>query len=282
MQQSFKTTSADKGKKLLTFLKEKLGMSYSVRRLKFFIDHNLCLVGGRVERFSCAKLAANVLVSIALPIEKEAYYGQLIFQNDDFLVWNKPIDLCSSGDKSLEEHLKQKFPTIKAVHRLDRNTSGLIIFALHKESKKVFEELFLQRAIEKAYLAIVEGQTLKAHGSLKSYLGRKKTVGGQARFGSGGTFFAHTDWKREKALKKATLLRCFPKTGRTHQIRVHLKEMGHVIVGDYLYGSQAMLYHAKRPLLHAASLRFSYNGQIHQFQAKLPSDFKKALLQLSY
>lgn len=271
----FTTNSQDKGKKLIDFLKEKLGSAYSVRKIKSFIDQNLCLLGGRVERFSCTKLNVGQRVSLSIPKAKKLFFGTLIFQNDDFLVWDKPAGLCSCGKKSLEEHLKKKFSFVSAVHRLDRNTTGLILFALQPEAKKDLEQLFFERKIKKTYLALVEGLLFKEKGCIQSYLGKKKIQGGQVIYQSGGSLFAQTDWIKRKSFKTTSLLSCFPKTGRTHQIRVHLKEMGHVIVGDYLYGAKQ--YHATRPLLHAQSLNFSFRAKNYEFHAPTPEDFSKVL-----
>jgi 23S rRNA-/tRNA-specific pseudouridylate synthase len=145
---------------------------------------------------------------------------------------------------------------------------------------------FKTHEIEKVYLAIVDGIPKNSSGIIDNYLGKIHEYEGQSLWGTVPAHKGHhavTAWELQKKGFQASLLRCYPKTGRTHQIRVHMSEMGHPILGDKQYGRSVHCpYNALRCLLHAYELSFIHpdTQQKMHFQAPLPQDFKIALDQL--
>jgi len=166
------------------------------------------------------------------------------------------------------------------VHRLDKETSGLILVAKTDAAHRGLAEQFSGRSVRKEYLALVAGAPALSAGSIRKAVGRhprqrhKMTV---FEPGEGGRE-AHTDWTVvERFGKRAALLRCAIHTGRTHQIRVHLKSIGHVLLGDAVYGFKPgpLLPPAPRVMLHAERLRFTHptTGKALDLRAPPPADF---------
>jgi 23S rRNA-/tRNA-specific pseudouridylate synthase len=145
-------------------------------------------------------------------------------------------------------------------------------------------ELFKEHKIEKLYFALVDGVPEKDHGIKESLLTKVGTFEGQTRYGSRAHGqFAKTHWKVLAKGKQAALLACQPVTGRTHQIRVHLAELGHPILVDRQYAERFRCkYFAKRPLLHAARLKFIHPITHHpiDLEQKPPADFQLAMKEL--
>lgn len=163
------------------------------------------------------------------------------------------------------------------VHRIDRETSGLVLFAKDAGAHRVLSGLFETRVMEKAYLAAVLG-AVGSGGSIEKPL---------RAFGSGRMGIAEegkpsrTDFRPLESLKGATLLEVSPRTGRRHQIRVHLCDSGHPVLGDPLYGKERPVGGIPRLMLHAWKLSFSHPelGE-RAFAAEPPDDFRDVLLRL--
>jgi RluA family pseudouridine synthase len=169
------------------------------------------------------------------------------------------------------------------LHRLDKDTTGVLLFARNEVAAKEIENLFKKRHIKKTYLAIVRGIPSKSSGIIKNYLGKLHTYHGQTIWGAVSEnkgLPAKTFWKIKKKCGDASLLICHPETGRTHQIRAHLSELGHPILGDHQYGGTTTgLYHPERVLLHASELTFEHpttKKMIH-IKSPLPEDFITAI-----
>jgi len=170
------------------------------------------------------------------------------------------------------------------VHRLDRETSGIILVAKTDRAHRGLAEQFANRTVQKEYLAIVGGSPQMLRGSIRKAIGRhpaqrhKMTVSAE---GKGRE--AWTDWEViERFGAGAALVRCVIHTGRTHQIRVHLKSLGHGLLGDRIYGRQADLHlplTVPRTMLHAEHLvvKHPVTGKILDLHAPLPADFKLVL-----
>ncbi|MGH8017480.1 MAG: RluA family pseudouridine synthase [Opitutaceae bacterium] len=174
------------------------------------------------------------------------------------------------------------------VHRLDRETSGVIVAAKNDLAHRGLAAAFADRALEKEYLALVAGVPQLLAGTILKPIARHTVhrhrmtiapVGGSGRD-------AHTDWSREAAYGRvASLLRCRIHTGRTHQIRVHLKSIGHVVLGDTTYGWRADSRLPRQParvMLHAARLAFVHpiTGSSLELKAPLPEDFVEMIRRL--
>lgn len=235
---------------------------------------------------------------------------EVIFKDDDILVLNKPAGISvhparnsishgasggqNVGGETIVDFLIQHFPEIKGVgedpirpgivHRLDRDTSGVLVVARNTRAFEKLKALFKERRVEKTYLAIVCGTPKNRTGVVSYPIGRdaknptrRGAAGGRARVR--GEREAYTEYH---VLKKGTdfsLLEVLPKTGRTHQIRVHLKAIGHPIACDRVYGGKKVCCPkgAWRQMLHAQSLSFSFpEGRKFKFEADPPEDFMRA------
>jgi 23S rRNA pseudouridine1911/1915/1917 synthase len=174
------------------------------------------------------------------------------------------------------------------VHRLDRETSGAMVVAKTDAAHRGLSEQFAQRTLVKEYLALVHGVPSLLSGSIRKAIGRNLQHRHKMAVvddGPGGRA-AHTDWEVVEAFPpRAALLRCTLHSGRTHQIRVHLKSMGHVILGDDVYGWKAdpsLGVQPARVLLHAEHLVFRHpvTGKTIEVRAPLPDDFEHVLAAL--
>lgn len=281
-------TSKDSGAKLLSFLSQHLEGKYSARFIKRLIEHNGCQINGRTERFASTLLGKGDHVSLCLeqsPAKIQDDNSRIIFEDEALLVYDKPAGV-NCDEKGILKILKKINPSLLLVHRLDRDTTGALLLA---KSQQVFANLveqFKNFQVGKRYLAIVDGKLEQQRGVIENYLGKKRAFAGQSIWGavkSTDGLAAVTAWECLKRGKFATLLACMPKTGRTHQIRVHMAEMGHPILGDFQYGKVFQCpYRPARLLLHAEEIRFLHpiSGQLLTFTAPLPDDFKIAQQEL--
>lgn len=220
-----------------------------------------------------------------------------VYEDNDFLVINKPWGLIvhprNQNDKSysVARWFAENYPESKnvgdperpgIVHRLDRETSGLMILAKTQKSFEYFKKLFQERKIKKTYLALVQGRVTAADGSITAPLGRigvKRTtrIVGKKLLDSKD---AVTEYKVQKRYRDFTLLEVRPLTGRTHQIRVHLKSIGHPLVCDRVYGGKNMLCPSNlgRLFLHAQKLEFvAPSGKSMVIETDLPEELQNFL-----
>ncbi len=229
---------------------------------------------------------------------------QIVYQNKDFIIVNKPAGILThpvfremmTKEKTLAGWFIKNFPQSKnvgdnpklrpgIVHRLDKNTSGLLIIALNQKSFFYFKKLFQDRQIEKTYLALVEGEITKEgrinfpiglkKGSLKRTIHLRKTK----LIKEAITIYKPLETFQCFDNKRITLLKVNILTGRTHQIRVHLSSIHHPIIGDNIYGKKKCL-ELSRLFLHSFSLEFSFKGTRYKFESDLPTDLKEILTKL--
>lgn len=216
----------------------------------------------------------------------------IIFEDNDLLVINKPSGLVvnradtTSHFDTLEDWLMtNRHLTLERagiVHRLDKDTSGLLIVAKNPASFENLQEQFKSRGVIKKYLALVHGLIEPRLGSINAPVARSPF--NRMHFGvfPGGRE-AVTDYKLIKNYGQYSLLELTPHTGRTHQIRVHLKYIGHPIVSDPLYGGRKNLQSDQkfcpRLFLHASYLQFSHpkTGEILEFSQPLPEELSGVL-----
>lgn len=217
---------------------------------------------------------------------KQARDLSIVFEDAELIVIEKPAGLLSVGtDKEkratayslLSNYVKEQNPDNKifVVHRLDRETSGLMMFAKSEEVKYHLQELWANTVIERSYIAVVEGYVEKEEGVISSYLVEGKTFKMHSSQNPKSGKKATTNFKTLKRKRGYSLLKVNLETGRKNQIRVHMQDIGHSIVGDKKYG--ATTTPLKRLGLHAQQLSFSHpvSGKKIFFESKIPEVFLK-------
>ena len=164
------------------------------------------------------------------------------------------------------------------VHRLDRRTSGLLVVARSDEAHRRLQAALAARQIEREYLALVEGRPPARSGTIEAPIGRDPRMRTRMAVGGAGAREARTHFTLERALAGVSLLRLHLDTGRTHQIRVHLRAIGHPVAGDPEYGTAGLLG-LDRQFLHSARLAFDHplGGPRVEVSSPLPADLQSAL-----
>lgn len=281
--ESWVVTKEESGLKLLEFLSKKFP-SLSNRSLKRAIEQNCCQVNQRTERFASFILGFGDKVSLNLKtsVRQESFTfepNRVLFNDLDLLVYNKPPGIASDS-KELLQVLQKQYGDLILSHRLDRDTTGALIFA---KKRAVYDKiciLFHNHLVKKKYLALVSGVPKKISGKIDNFLGPKHRYEGQTIYGEvaekQGGAHAITEWELKEQNGKLAILLCTPITGRTHQIRVHLSQLGYPIVGDYQYGyKQLGKSYPSRYFLHAESLNFPHpiSGEPVYVKAPIPEDF---------
>lgn len=227
-----------------------------------------------------------------LNLAPEAVEFEVLDAQEDFLIVNKPAGLLvhhtatMPDTASLINGLLHRYPEFTAfdtperpgiVHRIDKNTSGLLIIARNPIAQATLSAMFKNRHISKSYLAVVN-KNPELSGTIDLPIGRNPvhrhmmaTFGIEARS-------ALTHYRVLQHFQGASLIQADIITGRTHQIRVHCASMGHGLLGDDVYGETSKLI--ARQALHAWKMAFTYNGKEYSYTCPLPEDFKKLLQEL--
>jgi len=222
----------------------------------------------------------------------------IIYEDDDIVVINKNAGMLSIPDRfdrkqdNLYTILKQYYGEIFVVHRLDKETSGIICFAKNAETHRELNILFETRKIKKSYLVLVDGKLDKDSGIIDIPIKSNKS--------SKGFIIKEsiTEYRLLEEFKNYSLLEVFPRTGRMHQIRIHLSLIGHPLMVDSLYGNRDKIFLSEikqnykisgkeKPLmnrltLHSYKIEFFYSkkNRVLSFTAPLPKDFEILLKQL--
>jgi 23S rRNA pseudouridine955/2504/2580 synthase/23S rRNA pseudouridine1911/1915/1917 synthase len=228
----------------------------------------------------------------------------ILFENDDLVALDKPAGLLSIPDRqgkepSLKIFLREKYGNIFTVHRLDRETSGVIVFAKNESTHKYLSKIFEERNVEKIYQGIVQGTPPQQQGAIDLPIMEHPTKPGLMVINRRGKT-SLTDYELLETIGPYSLLQFRIHTGRTHQIRIHMHSIGHPIACDDLYGDGQPIFlsrikrnfklskseEAERPLLtrlalHSQLLRFTdATGKTHTIEAPLPKDLRALLQQL--
>jgi len=229
---------------------------------------------------------------------------EVVFENDEFIAINKSAGMLSIPDreqseKSLKEYLIDLYGSIYTVHRLDKDTSGLILFTKSETAHKFFSMLFEERKIEKFYVGIVLGSPNNPSGLIDAPIAEHGTQKGLMTVHRNGKP-SSTSYEVLEANKHYSLVSFQLHTGRTHQIRVHSKNIGHPLACDPLYGDgKSVLLSAikkkfklskhdeeERPMinrlaLHSYKLIFTDSkGEHHEIIATIPKEFRALMTQL--
>ena len=210
------------------------------------------------------------------------------WQDEHLLIVDKPAGLVVHPARGHREGtLSQLLSAVAAggdpgragiVHRLDRDTSGLMVVARSEEVHRLLQAALRKRLITREYLALVEGAPPARTGTVEAPIGRDPRVRTRMTVGGAGAREARTHFTLERRLGGVSLLRLSLDTGRTHQIRVHMRAIGHPVCGDPDYGTPGMLG-LKRQFLHAARLSFEHpiTGEPIDVSSPLPDDLREAL-----
>ena len=334
---TIEVTAEAKGQRLDQFLAQALtaqGEGVSRSRVQLLIDQGDVLVNGLREKASL-KLRGSERIDITgephpapLKATAEEIPLDVIYEDADLAVVNKPAGMmvhAGSGQNedarscgTLVNALLFRFKKLSAtggdlrpgiVHRLDKDTSGLIVVAKNDRTHAALAELFASRKIKKSYIALVQGTVERAKGTINASVGRdptRRTRMTAKPLGDARTAVSHYEVIKRFANRfgKFTLVKVRIETGRTHQIRVHMASIGHPVVGDTLYGgsgqltdqvaSQAATSKAARRkaeperlrlgrnFLHSARLEFAHpkTGKLLELEAPLPAELEEFLVRL--
>ena len=255
--------------------------------IKELLGHNQVMLNGNVTRQFNQPVEPGDEVKVNISREFPVFYNRrikLVYEDDDILVVEKGYGLLSMGtDKIkegtaysiLREYLKWKDPRNKIfiIHRLDRDTSGLMMFAKSIEAKERMQHNWNNMVMERKYLAVVEGKVEEEEGTIRSYLAENSQHEVYSTENPKEGQLAVTRWRKLRSRKGYTLMEVSLDTGRKNQIRVHMKDMGHPIAGDRRYGAKSSPIH--RLALHAQTLRFVHpiTGKDMNFTTPIPASF---------
>ncbi len=214
----------------------------------------------------------------------------IVFEDEKILVVEKQAGVTTTNEgvnagNSLENWLYENYFWAKKItrggicHRLDKNTSGIVLIAKKQEVCDAIKGMFKERLVVKAYQALVGGRVPIA-GCVVAPMGRssffaKRKIDVEGKMAV--TYFEILRRYKDNEGKSFTLLKLFPKTGRTHQLRVHCHYMGWPIVGDGLYGGDQR-YLKGRQFLHACELGLKFGGKDYNFKVELPLDLEETLM----
>ena len=222
---------------------------------------------------------------------------EIVFEDDAIAVVNKPSGLtvhpgAGQPDGTLANALAGRWKDLPElggsdrpgiVHRLDKETSGILVVARTESAQRKLSTAFAERTVAKTYLACVHGNPRDESGHIDAPIGRMPNHRTKMAIREGGRE-AQTTWHVAERMPRHALIRCHPRTGRTHQIRVHLKHLGHPILGDGLYGlaGHPGEEHTQRLMLHAHRLEFPHpvTNERVAFEAAPPQEFEATLAAL--
>jgi 23S rRNA pseudouridine1911/1915/1917 synthase len=284
---------------------------FSRARIQALMGEAALFVGGNsIHDTSSKKYAGKpFLLRVPLPRPDKAEPQDLNlvipYEDDHLLVVNKPSGLVvhpSAGHadgtlvNALLHHCKGRLSGIGGVqrpgivHRIDKNTSGLLVIAKTDIAHERLSKLFATHDIERQYWAVVSGVPAPQAGTVRTQIGRSPTNRKKmAVLAEGKGKTAVTHFKTEEVFENTSLLSCVLETGRTHQVRVHMAHIGHPLIGDATYSNRQKAYRIgpnqtlfARQALHAASLGFIHpiTNELMRFECKLPEDIQELLSEM--
>ncbi len=287
-----KVNPFDSSQRLDKFLATKLDISRSAAK-KFIAGNFPAKVDGRIRSAHyCVESGATVEVFFPDKVKRknvEVAASQVryetIYRDSEIAVINKPPGLVvhpapSVRQATLLAALETEYDTPRLVHRLDKDTSGVIVAALNDTVAAALQKQFKDRNVSKIYNAVAEGSIREDYGEISVPVKRAARDRTKMKVGWVRARKSVTRFKVIERFESAVFVEAYPLTGRTHQIRVHLAYYGHPILGDSKYASSGTS--APRQLLHARSIAFTHPGTKEkvQFSAPLPDDFTYMLKNL--
>lgn len=289
---------ADKSERLDVFLSEKLDKTRSA--VKKLVDDGEITVGGnKVKAGRTLKIGEEISVNIPDPVkldlEAENIPLDIIYQDKDIAIINKPQGMTvhagnGTHGSTLVNALLYHLDSLSGingvirpgiVHRIDKDTSGLLVVAKNDAAHLSLSEQIKNKTCHRIYLALLEGAVKQNDGIIDTFIGRSdKNRTMMAVKDSGRRAVTH--FKVLKRYKEFTFAEFRLETGRTHQIRVHCKYIGHPIVGDPVYGYEKQKFKLNGQLLHAWKLELTHpsTGERMNFEAPLPDYFQAVLQKL--
>ncbi len=262
-------------KNLQHFVKEKLNLS--LKETKRLIDKGACLLNSKIERFGSKKIKQHDTVQISKNYKKALSKTNVnilvLYEDEYFLAIDKPVDFVCS-DIEIHKYFPKKYLLI---HRLDKDVTGVLLIAKNSKIKDKFINIFKNKSIQKTYLAIVDGKVLEKNKIIEKKIAKINSIHGQTIYGvKKEGRFALTKLELIKTKNDISLVQLTPITGRTHQLRIHMKEISHPILGDYLY-SKKFKYKPfiNRIMLHASKVDFIHplTDENIVIRSKYPKDF---------
>ena len=299
-----KVDEAHEGQRLDNFLLGQLKGVPKTRIYKLVRGGEVRVNGGRAEASRKLELGDEVRIppvrvsetatrpAASLPKDAPRLAPRILYQDEAILVLNKPAGMAVHGGSGISrgviEQLRLEFPQqrfMELAHRLDRETSGVLVVALKRRALVSLHDIFREHRIDKRYLVLATGRWRDELRNVKLSLRKFVTAEGERRVSvDEGGQTAHTVFRRIKTWPGFALLEAELKTGRTHQIRVHLAYLKHPIAGDDKYGNFPLNKELagqglKRMFLHAAKLSFNHpiSGEPLIFEAPLPDDLQPFL-----
>ena len=303
----FKIDSELSGERIDKFLSKNLEDVSRSRIQKLIIEGKVLVDGARVSKHH--KLVCGQEISIedlssmntAPNIVAEEIDLKIVYEDKSILVISKESGMLTHPAPGNEKHtlvnalmyhcknLSKLSGEERAgiVHRLDKHTSGLLIAAKDENVHHKLSEMFAERKVKKTYIALVEGRFKEDRGEIKLPIGRSRIDRKKMSVAIDTGRDAVTAFEVVEEFPHATLLNIYPRTGRTHQIRVHLNYIGHPIIADQVYGSRSSSLVAKnmglqRQFLHAAKLEFTHpvTEKLMEFEDPIPQDLLESLEKL--
>src|SRR3989344_149314 len=219
---------------------------------------------------------------------------KILYEDPDFLVIDKPSGIfvhpstvlrAGPGESTVLDLMKKKYPGIQLAHRLDKETSGVLVLSKNEKAYQFLKKQFQARTIKKTYLAIVNGHVKNDRGIINKPIGRspkdfrRRLAGRGVRGKIREAITEYKVLKRIEAPEKFSYLEIKPKTGRTHQIRVHMKFLNHPVACDSLYNPKGACPKGfSRLALHAKSIEFTnLKSKTIKIESSLPKEFKKII-----
>ncbi len=290
----FEVSFEDESKRLDVFLKEKLP-DLSRSRIQNLIKEGYILVNFQPSKASY-KVKKGEKIKVVVPPDEEIEIKpkevpfEILYEDEDIAVINKPSGVVvhpapGHRDDTLVHGLLLKLKNLSGiggkirpgiVHRLDKDTSGIMLVAKNDFSHRNLVSAFKERLIEKKYIALIYGKITQKSGKIESFIGRHPVSRKKMAVLKEGKL-AITLYEVLEVFSKASLVLARPVTGRTHQIRVHFSHIGHPVLGDPIYGG--LKHNIPKPprlMLHAYEISFNHPRTLKkmEFRAEIPEEFK--------
>ncbi len=273
---------------LMQFLIEKMP-NQARNNIKSLLTHRQVLVGEKVvTQYNYPLLIGQeVVVNWSLVRDEEQIKGlKIIYEDSEIIVIDKPAGLLSIASDiekkytayhQLTEYVRHTNAEnrIFIVHRLDRDTSGVMLFAKNEEVKHLLQDAWKDIVVDRAYVAVVGGQVEKKAGTIKSWLKETKTKLMYSSSIAGDGLEAITHFQVLQTVSKYSLLEIRLETGRKNQIRVHMKDIGHSIIGDKKYGSTTNPIGRLGLHAHILSFKHPVTGELMCFETEVPKKFAR-------